>query len=158
MLVGLFYQDQDMRSAFQNCHKTNDRRLPLYFICVEDSNGHTQVAGFFLCVSEDEDIVHSLFHRFVVHSGSEHMLRTSAVMTDKDFTEKKILGEIFLNTNFYICLFHVLRTFKREITPQKMSITPALRIAILEKLQSMCYARTNSTHNVCRAFKIWNVL
>lgn len=56
-LVGLFYQDEDMKNAFKNypeivfvdaIHKTNDRRLPLYFICVEDSNGYTEVAGFFL--------------------------------------------------------------------------------------------------------------
>ncbi|KAL1438545.1 hypothetical protein MTO96_047907 [Rhipicephalus appendiculatus] len=65
-LIGIFFQDEDMRSAFKNypeivfvdaIHKTNDRRLPLYFICVEDSNGYTEVAGFFLCVSEDENTV-----------------------------------------------------------------------------------------------------
>ncbi|XP_049274642.1 uncharacterized protein LOC119402518 [Rhipicephalus sanguineus] len=142
-LVGIFFQDEDMRSAFKSypeivfvdaIHKTNDRRLPLYFICVEDSNGYTEVAGFFLCVSEDENTVRSLFHRFVVNSGEENMLRTSAVMTDKDFTEKKILAEIFPNANFYLCLFHVLRTFRRQITPQKMSITPDARNSILEKL------------------------
>lgn len=82
-----------------------------------------------------------------MHSGSEHILRTSAVMTDKDFTERKVLREIFSTANFYICLFHVLRTFKREITPQKMSVTPALRIAILEELQSICYPRTNEEHS-----------
>ncbi|KAL1417690.1 hypothetical protein MTO96_026594 [Rhipicephalus appendiculatus] len=68
-LIGIFFQDEDMRSAFKNypeivfvdaIHKTNDRRLPLYFICVEDSNGYTEVAGFFLCVSEDENTVRSL--------------------------------------------------------------------------------------------------
>ncbi|KAL1417862.1 hypothetical protein MTO96_026500 [Rhipicephalus appendiculatus] len=72
-LIGIFFQDEDMRSAFKNypeivfvdaIHKTNDRRLPLYFICVEDSNGYTEVAGFFLCVSEDENTLPILKRRF----------------------------------------------------------------------------------------------
>lgn len=128
-LVGLFYQDEDMRNGFKNypeivfvdaIYKTNDRRLPLYFICVEDLNGYTEVAGFFRCVSEDEDTIRSPFNRFVVHSGSEHILRTSAVMTEEDFTERKVVREIFSTTNFYIRLFHVLRTFKRNHTGENV--------------------------------------
>ena len=42
-----------------------------------------------------------------------------------------------------ICLFHVLRTFRREITCEKLGITSAERGLALEIVQKMTYAKTS---------------
>jgi len=42
-----------------------------------------------------------------------------------------------------ICLFHVLKTFKREITPGKLGGTVAEKQLVLEIIQKMPYARTS---------------
>ena len=41
-----------------------------------------------------------------------------------------------------LCLFHVLRTFGREVTVSKMSITGGERQVLLEHIQSLTYAST----------------
>ena len=39
-----------------------------------------------------------------------------------------------------ICLFHTLRTLRRELTCEKMGITSGLRTFCLELVQKMAYA------------------
>ena len=39
-----------------------------------------------------------------------------------------------------LCLFHVLRTFRREIKSDKLGITQSERTLVLELLQKMAYA------------------
>ncbi|CAN7982721.1 unnamed protein product [Ixodes pacificus] len=79
VLVGLFYQDSDMKRAYENfpevvfvdaIRKTNDKRMPLYVVLVEDSNGESEVVALILCAGEDEATVQALFSRFSTNSGS----------------------------------------------------------------------------------------
>ena len=44
-------------------------------------------------------------------------------MTDKDMTERVMIKLEIPQASLQICLFHVLRTFGREITINKMGIT-----------------------------------
>jgi zinc finger SWIM domain-containing protein 3 len=48
-------------------------------------------------------------------------------MADKDFIERDALKAEFPEVSILICLFHVLRTFRREITTEKQGITAAER-------------------------------
>jgi len=43
-------------------------------------------------------------------------------MADKDMAERNVLAEKIPNAVLLICLFHTLRTFRREITTDKMGI------------------------------------
>ena len=54
------------------------------------------------------------------------------IMTDKDFIESDALKAEFPDATILICLFHVLRTFRREITSDKLGITSAERSLVLE--------------------------
>jgi len=60
-------------------------------------------------------------------------------MSDKDFSERSIFLQEFLQANLLICLYHVLRTFRREITSKKMGIIAAERLHVLDILQRMSY-------------------
>ena len=52
-------------------------------------------------------------------------------MANKDMTERNVLAEKLPSAQLLICLFHVLRTFRCEITCEKMGITRAQKISVL---------------------------
>ena len=69
-------------------------------------------------------------------------------MADKDFVERDVLKEKFPDTKVLICLFHVLKTFCREFTVEKLGITIAERNLVLEILQKMVYAKNEDEYSV----------
>ena len=46
----------------------------------------------------------------------------------------------FPQANLLICLFHVLKTFRREITSERVGVTSAERYMVLEIVQRMVYS------------------
>ena len=54
------------------------------------------------------------------------------IMSNKYFTERDALKVEFPDASILIHLFHVLRTFRREITSDKLGITSAERDLVLE--------------------------
>lgn len=44
-----------------------------------------------------------------------HSSEVRAIMTDKDLTERTILKDEFPTAHPLLCLFHTLRSFKREV-------------------------------------------
>lgn len=101
VLVGLFYQDSDMKRAYENfpeivfvdaIHKTNDKRMPLYAVLVEDSNGESEIVALVLCAGEDKATKKALFSRFSITCGST--ADTKLIMTDKDFVEREVLKTV----------------------------------------------------------------
>ena len=72
--------------------------------------------------------------------------RTLAVISDKNFCERNTFIQEFPQASLLICLYHVLRTFLREITSGKMGITSAERLHVLDILQRMSYATKEETY------------
>ncbi|XP_071176325.1 uncharacterized protein [Mytilus edulis] len=68
-------------------------------------------------------------------------------MSDKDMIERDVIREEIPNVPLLICLFHVLRIFKREVTTEKLGISKDERILALELLQKMAYARTEDSYS-----------
>ena len=54
-----------------------------------------------------------------MHPQSE-MLRV--IMADKDITKRSVITECFPNSKLLICLFHTLRSFKREISSKALNL------------------------------------
>ena len=69
-----------------------------------------------------------------------HWDKTVTVITDKDFVERDTFKDEFPQASLQICLFHVLRTFQREVTSDKLGITQPERKLALEILQKMAYS------------------
>ena len=64
-------------------------------------------------------------------------------MADKDIGERQVLKESFPQAEVLICLFHALRSFRREITCEKFGITSGQRTLCLEMIQKLAYANSN---------------
>ena len=75
-------------------------------------------------------------------------------MADKDMTERNIITEKLPNAYLLICLFHTLRSFRREITTEKMGITAAQRVTVLDLISKLAYAQVRSlTRSSMRSFR-----
>ena len=61
--------------------------------------------------------------------------KVSVVLTDKDMTERGCFSDAFPGVSLQICLFHVKRNFRREITGGKYNITSSEREEYLEYMQ-----------------------
>ena len=75
-------------------------------------------------------------------------VHTKTVLTDKDLTERLVFKNEMPQINLQICLFHVLRTFSREVTISKMNITESQRLDILQELQDITYSRSRSDFEI----------
>ena len=127
-------QDETMKTTFEKfpevillnaTHKTNDLRMPLYLMLTVDSNGESEVVAAFIVTNEEEQTIRSMIQTFKEHNPAWEQVKVA--LTDKDMVERKTLTSEMPAISLLICLFQVLRTFKREITTEKMDITAAGR-------------------------------
>lgn len=112
---------------------------------VEDGNGESEVAALGLMTNEEKDTLRWFFETFKRFNSSSENIKM--FMTDKDMTERQVIKEIFPNVSLAICLFHVLRTFNREITCEKQNISPELRDHLKQVFEKMCYAQSEDDYN-----------
>ena len=150
---GISFQDEGMKQVFASypellcsdaTYKLLELRCPLYIMLVEDGNGQSEVAAAFLLVEENEQSLSCVIENFKQKNPQwEH---TRVLMADKDMTEREVLSTKFPNAQLLICLFHTLRSFRREISTEKLGITSGQRSLCLELLQQMAYAQSEEIY------------
>ena len=156
VLSGIYFQDGLMKEIYQQypeilfvdaTHKLNELRMPLYVLLVEDGNGESHIVAVWLVTSEDAATTKAMAEIFQAHNEQWH--NTVTIMADKDFTERNIFQQQFPQANLLVCSFHVLKTFRREITSEKIGITAAERYTVLEILQRTAYSTTEEMYMKC---------
>ena len=103
----------------------------------EDSNGQSEIITVCLLVAEDADSIRWMIEAFKKHNA--RWKDVCVVMADKDIKERDVKA-CLPRTSVVICLFHTLRTFRREVTCEKMGISSGQRTFCLELVQKMAYA------------------
>ena len=143
----IFAQDNQMKDILEKypetllvdaTYKTNNLNMPLYALMAIDGNGASQIVGFFVVSSEDEPTLRKMVQVFKTKNPCWENIEVE--VTDKDMTERIVFKSEMPHIQLQLCLFHVLRTFKREITVEKYSITGREKDTILDKLQSITYS------------------
>lgn len=119
-------------------YKLLDLRLPIYLMLVEDSNGQSEIVSVCILVCEDVEGIQWMFEAFKKHNSNWNNARV--VMADKDIKERDTMKKVLPDATVLICLFHTLRTFRSEVTGEKMGITSGERNMCLETIQKMAYA------------------
>ncbi|KAH0555431.1 hypothetical protein KQX54_018854 [Cotesia glomerata] len=69
------------------------------------------------------------------------------VMTDKDLVERKAIKEVFSHVSMYLCLFHTLKSFSKQIKTKEMQITGEDKDKCLSILQSLAYSSSPEEYN-----------
>lgn len=153
-LLCIFYQDLRMSAMFKMypelvlfdaTYKMNGRDLPLFIQSVVDGNGITEIVTLAICKSESRVVIEFILDCFKELNPSWDKIK--CVIGDKDFADRVVYVEKFPGVAMQICLFHVLRTFNREITTSKRDITKKDRDTCLSILQKLCYARSEKDYN-----------
>ena len=72
--------------------------------------------------------------------------KTLSFMTDKDFVERDVIRTLFPSVSLLICRYHTLRTFRRELTTEKMSISAAQRDICLSIVSDIVYATNEDSY------------
>ena len=123
---GIFFQDRQMLDAFHAypeivfidaTYKLLELGLPTYLMLCEDSNGQSEIIAVCLLATEDSESMKWMMETF--KKNNLHWVNIRVVMADKDISEREILKGSFPQADILICLFHTLRSFRREITCEK---------------------------------------
>ena len=88
--------------------------VPIYLFLCEDSNGLSEVVGIAMLVTEDADGMQWMVDVFKKHNSRWEKIRV--VIADKDIWELDVLNKYLPSAKVLICLFHTLRSFRREIS------------------------------------------
>ena len=140
-LKGLFLQDQEMINIFRAypellcldaTYKLLELGLPTYIILCEDLNGQSEIISVCLLVQEVATSMSWMVRAFKQYN--QEWQKSHVIMADKDIGEWDVLKCCFPNASVLICLFHTLRTIRREVTCDKMGISSGQRNVCLELL------------------------
>ena len=149
----IYFQTGEMKCMFMSypevlfidaTYKLNDLRMPLYVLMSIDGNGESEIVCLWIVQSEDKSTLSNLLVEFKKHNASSSLIQ--CVMTDKDITERDVIREQITQAALVICLFHTLRTMKREVSYEKLGISQSERVMSLELLSKMAYARSEEAY------------
>ena len=129
-------------------HNTNNLRMPIYVFLVIDGNGQSEIVASFVVLNEQAPLLRKMITVF--KDRNPKWVKIQVILTDKDMNERYVFREQCPNADLQICLFHVLRTMRREITTQNMGISSGERNSILELVQKMMYSRSNPISTTVR--------
>ena len=152
-LSSVYFQTQGWKNTYAQypelvlidaTYKLNNLQMPLYIMMVVDGNGESEVIALWLVVHEDKVTISHLMDAFIKHNDTSN---TRCIMADKDFTERDVFAQKIPGAELMICLFHTLRTFRREITLEKVGINAAQKVAVLEIINKLVYARDEEEYS-----------
>ena len=125
-------------------YKLNDLQMPLYVLMVVDGNGESEVICLWLTQIEDKETITELVKEF--KKQNVRWSSTKCIMSDKDMTERDVLSKEIPHSKLLICLFHTLRSMRREGSCEKLGISTGERSMSLEILSKMVYARSEEEY------------
>lgn len=154
-LEGIYFQTARMKDSFDAfpelllcdaTYKLNNLNLPLYIFLVINVNGQGEVAASFLLANETGANLRQMCQIF--KSNNEKWNDIQSITTDKDFTERHAFKAEFPCADLLLCLFHTLKTFKRNITIDRMSISSSIRNECLVLLQKMAFSEGERDYTI----------
>lgn len=122
-------------------YKLLELTMPVYLILCVDDEGLSEIVGMFILAEETKVVIEAAVGVFKKFNPS--WSETKVVMCEKDFSEREEFTKCFPGASLSICLYHTLRSFRREITCEKMGISSDERYRCLEILTEIAYSRSS---------------
>lgn len=151
---GLYFSTEDMRQDMaqypkivfiDGTYNLFKRCVTLMLIVVENAHGETKIGGVGMLANEQRETIKWFINCFK-DSNIDAVLRIRSFITDKDLTERNVIAEVFPNVPMYICMYHTLRTFGRQVTTQSMSISSEKRDTFLKLLDNLVKSKTEKDY------------
>jgi zinc finger SWIM domain-containing protein 3 len=150
----LLYQDRYMQNVYSSfpelimvdaTYKLLDLRMPVYIMLAIDGEGLSEIVAIFIVSEETDLVITSAVQSFKKHNPA--WSKTVTIFSDKDFNERQAFTKCFPQAKLSLCLFHTLRSFKREVTTEKMGITTDERIRCLEIVTQIVYSNSPAEYD-----------
>jgi len=125
-------------------YKLIDLKIPFYVLLIEDGNGQSELAALGLLVNEEKETLAWFFKNFKELNPA--IINTRVFITDMDTKKRTVLKSLFPESHMILCLFHTLRTFNREITCDKLGITPNQRDMSKHIFEKLCYSKNETEY------------
>ena len=125
-------------------YKLLDLRIPVYLLLTMNGNGLSKIVALFILTEETKETIQTVLHVF--KAKNESWEKTKVIMSDKDFVEREAFKDCFKNASLLICVYRTSRSFRREVTCEKMGITSAQRLHTLEILQKIAYSKNDAEY------------
>ena len=118
--------------------------MPVYIMLVEDGNAESEIVCIWIVNQENKQTITKMMESFKKHNGNWE--KVECIISDKDMTERQVLKEQLPQADLQICLFHVLKAMRREVTAAKLGISQAERQLALEILTKIVYSKTEASY------------
>ena len=154
VLKGLCFQDLEMQRRYNAypemisvdaTYRLLEIRMPVYLILNEDAMGETEIVAVSFLAEENAEGAGFFIDSFKKHNPNSSAVRV--VMADKDIQERDVIKQRFNGAHVLICLFHTMRSFKREVSCEKMGISPGQKLLSLEILQKLAYSKNEEEYD-----------
>ena len=151
---GIFFQDKYMQNLFEKfpeiilvdaTYKLLDLRMPVYLLMCIDGDGLSEIVCTFILAEETKNVIKTTVEIFKKNNSS--WSHTKVIMSDKDLTECDAFSNCFPGVSLNICLYHTPRSFRKEVTCEKIGITSAERLRALEILSRMAHSKTSTQYD-----------
>ncbi|XP_022165268.1 protein FAR1-RELATED SEQUENCE 5-like [Myzus persicae] len=112
----------------------------VYLFIIEDSIGSSEIIAVGILLGEIKEYIDWLILTFKNKNNCSSLIKT--FMTDKDENMRNVLRQHFPTSKLILCKFHVFQIFKREITTNKLGITPCEESTTKEYFQNISYSKS----------------
>ena len=100
----------------------------------------------FLFIREEESLLTTVINQFKLLN--KKWQDVNVILTHKVVSERNVLGKPMPQANLQLCMFHVLRNFRREVSVEKLGISVGEKIRALEILQDIVYSKSDEQYKL----------
>ncbi|CAD6997628.1 unnamed protein product [Ceratitis capitata] len=126
-------------------YKLMSNGFVLILLLVEDSNGGTQIGACAVVGEETADIYTWTLKCFKSENKSLSV-SVKCFMGDKLQAQRKAIKELFPGKPVYICYYHTMEIFKREVSFKNMNINATDRKLALDMLKKLACSATEASY------------
>lgn len=151
---GVYFQTLEMKNVFSAypemifvdaTYSVNNRNMPLQVVMCVDGEGETQIAALLIIRSENVAVMNSLFGMFIDENPNAD--KVEIIMVDKHISNLTTFTQVFPNAQINLCIFHVAKNFRDQITTKKRNITKEVKTEALSVVTQMIHVETEQEYD-----------
>ncbi|XP_067865843.1 zinc finger SWIM domain-containing protein 1-like isoform X2 [Heterodontus francisci] len=155
VLQAIYFQDSSMKLTFEKfpevllldaTYRWEGLRLPTYLLLVIDGNGESELVCLWFVQNEERETIKQLLRIFKQKNPAAERIQT--VMCSGRPLRGEVVSEVLPHSKPLTCLFHALRTFRTDVTTEKLHVTIGQKNLLLEILHNMCYAASAEEYDL----------
>ena len=114
--------------------------MPVYLMLTINGNGQSDIVAVFITANETKVAIMKMIESF--KTANSLWIKTCVVISDNDFLERDVFNTEFPAESVLLCLFHGLRSFRREVTCDKLGLLSGEQDHALKLITKLVYFKS----------------